>query len=219
MPPTVQVGTILMKEWPRMTESLGLENEPYSGNWSTVKVLDGFALDRKIHAAGWNFFFMAEEVKATVFGSLAANNIQKALKRIFLKMRKQNFNCLEVTKMVESRSLGVPYITVYAATKSFDLSFAEGLAEEVRQYGIRVCALCHGSTETEFHEVAGQRQHTKRSPETAKKVAHVGLRAMAAGKTVVVSGFSNWLGAEGVRFVPRRLVTRIAGGMFRPGTK
>jgi len=113
----------------------------------------------------------------------------------------------------------VPYITVYAATKSFDLSFAEGLAEEVRQYGIRVCALCPGSTETEFHEVAGQRQHTKRSPETAKKVAHVGLRAMAAGKTVVVSGFSNWLGAEGVRFVPRRLVTRIAGGMFRPGTK
>jgi len=113
----------------------------------------------------------------------------------------------------------VPYITVYAATKSFDLSFAEGLAEEVRQYGIRVCALCPGSTETEFHEVAGQRQHTKRSPETAKKVAHVGLTAMAAGKTVVISGFSNWLGAEGVRFVPRRLVTRIAGGMFRPGTK
>src|SRR6267154_5169693 len=57
----------------------------------------------------------------------------------------------------------VPYITVYAATKSFDLSFAEGLAEEVRQYGIRVCALCPGSTETEFHEVAGQRKHTKRS--------------------------------------------------------
>ena len=34
----------------------------------------------------------------------------------------------------------VPYITTYAATKSFDLSFAEGLAEEVHPYGIRVCA-------------------------------------------------------------------------------
>jgi hypothetical protein len=55
---------------------------------------------------------MAEEAEATVFGSLAAKNIQKALKRIFLKMRKQNFNCLEVTKMVENRFLGVPYITV-----------------------------------------------------------------------------------------------------------
>ena len=56
---------------------------------------------------------MAEEAEATVFGSLAPKNIQKALKRIFLKMRKQNFNCLEVTKMVEKRFLGVPYITVW----------------------------------------------------------------------------------------------------------
>jgi hypothetical protein len=28
------------------------------------------------------------------------------------KMQKQNFNCLEVAKMVESHFVGVPYITV-----------------------------------------------------------------------------------------------------------
>src|ERR1700693_4004470 len=66
----------------------------------------------------------------------------------------------------------VPYITTYAATKSFDLHFAEGLADEVRHHGIRVCALCPGSTESEFLEVAGQRRHTRRPQETAKKVAH-----------------------------------------------
>ena len=77
-----------------------------------VKAIDGFALDLKIHAAGWSFFFMAEEVKATVFGSLAEKSIQKALKQICLKVRKQDFNCLEVTRMVENRFLGVPYITV-----------------------------------------------------------------------------------------------------------
>jgi hypothetical protein len=69
-------------------------------------------LDQKLRSVGWNSSFMAEEAEATVFGSLAAKNIQKALKRIFLKMRKQNFNCLEVTKMVENRFLGVPYIMV-----------------------------------------------------------------------------------------------------------
>lgn len=113
----------------------------------------------------------------------------------------------------------VPYITTYAATKSFDLQFAEGLAEEVRQHGIRVCALCPGSTESEFLEVAGQRHHTRRPQETAEKVARVGLRALAAGKSSVISGFANWLGAESVRFVPRPMVTRIAGGMFRPKEK
>jgi len=110
----------------------------------------------------------------------------------------------------------VPYISTYAATKSFDLMFAEGLAEEVCQYGVRVCALCPGSTESEFHQVAGQRQHTRRPPETAKKVAHVGLEALAAGKSSVISGFSNWLGAETVRVVPRKVVARITGGIFRP---
>lgn len=110
----------------------------------------------------------------------------------------------------------VPYITTYAATKVFDLFFAEGLAEEVRQYGVRVCALCPGSTETEFFQVAGQRNHTRRAPESAEKVARVGLEALAAGKTSVISGFKNWLGAETVRLVPRRTVARITAGIFRP---
>jgi uncharacterized protein len=110
----------------------------------------------------------------------------------------------------------VPYISTYAATKAFDLHFAEGLAEEVRQYGVRVCALCPGSTATEFLQVAGQRNHTRRAPETAEKVAHVGLAALAAGKTSVISGFTNWLGAEAVRMVPRRMVAQITAGMFRP---
>jgi short-subunit dehydrogenase len=113
----------------------------------------------------------------------------------------------------------VPYISTYAATKTFDLHFAEGLAEEVRQYGVRVCALCPGSTATEFFQVAGQRNHSRRSPETAEKVAHVGLVALSAGKSSVISGFKNWLGAETVRFVPRGTVSRIAGGMFRPNEK
>ena len=109
----------------------------------------------------------------------------------------------------------VPYISTYAATKAFDLLFAEGLAEEMKPYGIRVCALCPGSTESEFHEVAGQEQF-QRKAETAEKVAHTGLRALAAGKSYVISGLGNYLGAQGERLVPRRVVTRIAGKMFKP---
>ena len=109
----------------------------------------------------------------------------------------------------------VPYISTYAATKSFDLLFAEGLAEEMKPYGIRLCALCPGTTESEFHSVAGQDGFSDRA-ETAKKVARTGLRALAAGKSYVISGVRNYLGTHGERLVPRRFVTRIAAGMFRP---
>jgi short-subunit dehydrogenase len=110
----------------------------------------------------------------------------------------------------------VPYITTYAATKGFDLLFAEGLAEEVRPYGVRVCCLCPGSTQTEFHDVAHQPEHTKHRQETAGKVARVGLEALAAGKSYVISGLGNYLGTHGQRLAPRRFVSRITAGMFRP---
>jgi short-subunit dehydrogenase len=112
----------------------------------------------------------------------------------------------------------VPFISTYAATKAFDLLFAEGLAEEVRRYGIRVCALCPGSTESEFHEVAGQAGlvAAMKNRETAEKVARVGLQALAAGKSYVISGIGNYLGAHAQRLVPRRFVTRITAKMFRP---
>jgi len=117
MPPAVQVGAILIEEWPLMTQLSGLESEPYSGNWSLVKVLDGFALDRKIRASGWNFFFMAAEVKAMFFGALGAKKIQNALKRILGKVKQQHFNSLEVTGIVAKRFLGVPYAVVSAHSR------------------------------------------------------------------------------------------------------
>lgn len=113
----------------------------------------------------------------------------------------------------------VPYISTYAATKAFDLYFAEGLAEEMKLYGIRVCALCPGSTESEFHAVAGQERFTSKHQESAEKVARTGLKALAAGKSYVISGLSNYLGAHSQRAVPRRMVTRVAASMFRPDRK
>ncbi len=110
----------------------------------------------------------------------------------------------------------VPYISTYAATKAFDLLFAEGLAEEMKPHGIRVCALCPGSTESEFHVVAGQEKFSSGKQESAEKVARTGLEALASGKSYVISGMGNYLGAQSQRLVPRRMVTRIAANMFRP---
>jgi uncharacterized protein len=113
----------------------------------------------------------------------------------------------------------VPYLTTYAATKGFDMLFAEGLAEELRPHGVRVCCLCPGSTESEFHEVAGQPMRTSRRQESAEKVTRVGLEALAAGRPRVISGRQNWVGAEVQRLLPRRWVTRIVARMFAPAAE
>jgi hypothetical protein len=114
VPPVIQVGAILIDDWPLMIKLRAFETEPYSGDWRLAKDLDGFALDRKIRASGWNFFFMAAEVKAMFFGALAAKKVQNALKRILGKVKQQHFNSLEVTGIVAKRFLGVPYAIVSA---------------------------------------------------------------------------------------------------------
>lgn len=108
----------------------------------------------------------------------------------------------------------VPYLAAYAATKAFDLLWAEALAEEVRKHGVRVCALCPGSTTTEFQEIAGSPKHALRQPETAEKVARVGLHAMAAGKRVVISGMRNWVGAQAQRVLPRSVIAKMVARLF-----
>jgi hypothetical protein len=123
MMPRVEVGTILIGEAsPRMAELLALASEPYFENWSVVQALNGFALDAKIHAARWNFFFLAGEVQAMFFGAIAAAKVRDALKRIARKVQEQDFNCLEVTGIVAKRFLGMPYVTVSAHSRHIQQS-------------------------------------------------------------------------------------------------
>jgi short-subunit dehydrogenase len=86
----------------------------------------------------------------------------------------------------------------------------------VRAHGIRVCALCPGQTMTEFQEVAGQPTRFSTHGETAEKVARVGLKALARGRTYAISGVGNYLSAHAQRLVPRQFVTRMAAKMMRP---
>jgi len=105
----VQVGTILLSQRPQF---FGLNSEPYSGPWSVVKGLNGFALDRKIRAAGWNFFFIASQVKVMFLGAPRANKIQRAVNRILGRVSEQHYNSLEVTGIVTRHLLGMPYTVV-----------------------------------------------------------------------------------------------------------
>ena len=117
MPPAVQVGAILIEDSQKMTPVPGLESEAYSGSWRLIKLLNGIELDRRIRVSGWNFFFMATEIKAMFFGAVGASKIQGALKRILAKVKQQHFNGLEVTGIAAKRFLGVPYAVVSAHSR------------------------------------------------------------------------------------------------------
>jgi uncharacterized protein len=182
---------------------------------------EGIAIDLLINNAGFGQYGELTQVDTRRLLDMVQVNCAAVvhLTRLFLPdmIPRRRGDVLIVASTASFQA--VPYISTYAATKAFDLLFAEGLAEEMKPYGIRVCALCPGSTESEFHAIAHQEQFTSKHPEAAEKVARVGLEALAAGKSYAISGLGNYLGAHSQRIVPRRMVTRVAANMFRPGKR
>lgn len=109
----------------------------------------------------------------------------------------------------------IPIEALYAASKAFVLSFTEALAEELDGTGVSATCLCPGPTRTHFFDRGG----FAKSPilkgyfmESAP-VARSGLEAMRRGKPLVVAGLKNALIPVLERFIPRRMVAKLARKM------
>ena len=112
----------------------------------------------------------------------------------------------------------VPFFAVYAASKAFLLSFTEALAGELAGTKVRVQALCPGLTESEFQQVAGTDEVAfNRAPAMSPdEVAACSLAALDRGTLRVVPGLANRLVIATQSLLPRALVRRVAGELFRP---
>ena len=105
-----------------------------------------------------------------------------------------------------------PLMAVYYATKAYVLSFSEALANEVKDQGITVTALCPGPTESGFQQRAAMEESKLVNGQKimdAITVAQVGYQGLMDGKTVVIPGLKNKVLAMTPRFVPRNMVTQI----------
>jgi len=106
-----------------------------------------------------------------------------------------------------------PLMSVYYATKAYVLSFSQALAEELRDTGVTVTALCPGPTRSEFAATA-QMGETRLfhlpGVADAADVAEYGYHATMKGKRIAIPGITNKLTAQANRIAPRILATKIA---------
>lgn len=106
-----------------------------------------------------------------------------------------------------------PLMAVYYATKAYVLSFSEAVGVELQGTGVTVTTLCPGPTETEFAAVAdmeGSRLFRMGGVMTATDVARAGYEGMRDGKSVVIPGARNRIGAFATRLIPRRAAATVA---------
>lgn len=105
-----------------------------------------------------------------------------------------------------------PLMAVYYASKSYVLSLSEALAEELRNAGVTVTALCPGPTKTEFAAVAEIESSRlfAAGAASAADVAEFGYAAMMKGKRVAIPGMINKIVAQASRVAPRIVTTKVS---------
>jgi short-subunit dehydrogenase len=107
-----------------------------------------------------------------------------------------------------------PYMSVYAASKMFVLSFTEALTAECKPYGVNVMLFCPGLTTSNFMNTPANNNkwgkvltagaHTQ----TPERVATEIVRALEKKKTFHVSGRMNAMAARIVALIPNATIAK-----------
>jgi uncharacterized protein len=175
-------------------------------------------IDILVNNAGFGLFAPLDQADGAALSDMVQLNVAALvdLTRLYLPGMLDNDRGAIINVGSTAGFQPVPYMAVYGATKAFVLSFTEALWAETRGTGVRVTALCPGSTDTGFFDVAGEDAQVGRrvSPE---RVVHAALRALDRRRsTVVTGGAGNWLLTNSPRLAPRQVVARMAERTMRP---
>jgi hypothetical protein len=126
MPEINKTRTVFIREGTPLPTMHSMESEPFLPGWRIVKNLDRQELTREIEGANWNFFYLAGEIRTTVFGRGSLGTLRRAVKRIVAKQEGQSFrfNSVEITKIASKWFLGIPLTSVTAHSRHIQLGIA-----------------------------------------------------------------------------------------------
>ena len=167
-------------------------------------------------------------VNAAGFGKIGSVG-EIAREDVTLQARMVDVNCSALTRMtcmcllymkegsrivnVASAAAFCPQtsFSVYAATKSYVLSFSRSLAQELRKKKIYVTAVCPGPVQTEFFDVAGQASNFIKKLMMARpeEVVKQALKDARKGNEMSVYGVSMKISKLASKLLPHKLIIQI----------
>jgi hypothetical protein len=126
----IEVGTVMVQNGTLLPGGLGLYPRIYSRLWRSFNGSESESADKKLRSVGWNFFYIAEELKAYVFGHQPGRMRDSALGRLLEKVRLANFNAMQITAIHTARFLGIPYTVLHSHPRHIQQAGTLGNASE-----------------------------------------------------------------------------------------
>lgn len=104
---------------------------------------------------------------------------------------------------------GSPFLAVYGATKSFNVSLAEALWAETKPHGVDVLAVCAGATRTPgYLKTAKTKAPGELEP---RQVVHETLVALGGGPLLIPGAFNRFASFLLRRLMPRTSTVKVMG--------
>ena len=111
-----------------------------------------------------------------------------------------------------------PWMSNYAASKSYVLILSESLREELAPLGVKVSVLCPGTTRSPFFDKA-QIAIEKAAPDrlimSPEEVARITVAAMDRNRVIIIPKFRNKVLAIAPRLGPRWLLRKVVGALHK----
>ncbi len=198
--------------------------EPQAGQKVHDQVQDkGLSVDLLINNAGFGDYgpFVERELSRQLEMVQLNVTVLVELTHLFMSQMEQRGegSIINVASIAGFQAL--PYLSTYAATKAFVLSFTEALWAENKEKGINCLALCPGPTESNFFEAAQFPQTLENNNNSgmvsATTVVKDALQALENNKShVVTGGLGNNVIVNASRFLPREWLLNAVEKQFRP---
>ena len=179
----------------------------------------------EVRAAGHRIDYLVNNAGVGHFGPFLGQSISQiqemiavdvtavmVLTRLFAKvMRDQGGgNILQISSFAALQP--IPRYGIYSGAKSFLIATAQAFQHEFRKTGVRISVVAPGFMLTEFHDVA-KHERTMLMKLTTLPVSYTARKAVAGmlrGKLLITPGLFYQINGVMVRFLPRRLASRIS---------
>ena len=113
MTQVITAGDILVQGGTYLPGSLRLQTQSDSNEWTAVSD-NRTTFEKAVQEEGWTFFFLAGEIKATVFGFDKEKALRSAVQHLIKDVKFQHCNSLEIMQITNKSFFRVPYVSVSA---------------------------------------------------------------------------------------------------------
>ncbi|NOW98563.1 SDR family oxidoreductase [Mucilaginibacter sp. SG564] len=185
--------------------------------WCTDHV---YAVSVLINNAGYGLWGSFETVDIAGQLNVIGLNINTLVKltHAFIPLLKQQSPAYILNVGSTAAYQAVPTLGVYSATKAFVLSFTRALRYELKSSPISVSCLSPGPTDTGFAHRAGLDAFADLAAKfnmQPEEVAAIGLKGLFNKKAEIIPGLLNKLSVTGARLLPKALIEKIGGDLYK----